>query len=211
MQLSLLYAQLILNLTETQLNKLLNDRPNFDLRILLTGTEIQMSTLSKSFQKNPQYYLESFKSCAKMPFKTRKTIRKCLMSSNPPNELLFSLVISRSDGSVYDKISYFKSHYLHSDDYILLFNLISSTKSSFEHGETFVPLCLRRFNPTGFLYCYFCVISKDVMLILITPNRESFFSLSSYKTRFHEVRRFYYSNFIGPFIILSISRISACK
>jgi vacuolar fusion protein MON1 len=170
-------------MTKTNLERIFTERSNYDLRTLLNGTETQMKILAKSFQQIPQYFLGAYPN-GKMSHRARKLIRKSHTNAQPPAGLLFSLVLSK--GRVMELISFVAKYSLHSDDILLLINLIDSS-TSFNGVESCVPLCLPRFNDTGFMYCYINYISPDLVLLLLSPNKESFFALSEFRNRLYNV------------------------
>jgi hypothetical protein len=49
--------------------------------------------------------------------------------------------------------------------------------SAFKDGEHWVPVCLPKFNATGFLYAYVTFIAPKVALVLISPQKDAFYEL----------------------------------
>jgi hypothetical protein len=79
-----------------------------------------------------------------------------------------------------DLVCSYTNHVLHSDDILLINNLVNST-TTFQSGESWVPICLAKYNNSNFVYCYITYIGPELSLILISPNKESFVSLSDFK------------------------------
>ena len=73
-----------------------------------------------------------------------------------------------------------KQYYIHPADLHILFNLVNSSES-FKQSETFTPICLPKFDATGFLHAYVSYISDEACLLLVTAERDSFFELSEAK------------------------------
>ena len=74
-------------------------------------------------------------------------------------------------------------------DIHMIFNLVDAS-TSFQATETWTPICLPKFNDTGFLHAYVCYLPGDsnACLLLISTNREKFFELKQCKERVIEVR-----------------------
>ena len=73
-------------------------------------------------------------------------------------------------------------------DIHMIFNLVDAS-TSFQATETWTPICLPKFNDTGFLHAYVCYLPGDsnACLLLISTNREKFFELKQCKERVIEV------------------------
>ncbi|KAL2914445.1 Vacuolar fusion protein mon1 [Polyrhizophydium stewartii] len=175
-QLSILYDQITLTLTSTQLHRIFEQRVNYDLRNLLAGTEIFMDSLCKSFQRNAGLFLESTW-CLRMPARMRDRISRTLVDAAPPKQLLFGLLFAG------DKLVTFlrpRNYTIHPSDVSLLLNMILSS-SAFRTVESWTPVCLPQFNNRGFLHAYVCFLSADVCLALLSAEKDAFFALSAYK------------------------------
>jgi hypothetical protein len=63
---------------------------------------------------------------------------------------------------------------LHPEDLHLIFNLVSCS-SAFATGEVYMPMCLPKFNNTGFLHAHVSYIDEacTTCLLLITNNRDA--------------------------------------
>lgn len=72
----------------------------------------------------------------------------------------------------------------------LIFNLIDSSES-FKTGEIWSPICLPKFDSNGYLYTHVSYLSDDCQacLVLLTVDREAFFTLSEAKTKITEKLR----------------------
>lgn len=54
-------------------------------------------------------------------------------------------------------------------------------------SESWTPLCLPKFNDSGFLHAYVCFVAADVCLLLISTKQDSFYQLSNCKREIVEV------------------------
>eukprot|EP00842_Homolaphlyctis_polyrhiza_P006851 jgi/Hompol1/755/HPOL_001361-RA len=178
-QLTMLFSQIALTLTTSQLKKVFQQRGNYDLRNLLSDTEIFMDNLCKLFQKDPAIFLESTK-CLRMPPRMRDRILRAMSEASPPKQLLFGLVFARNE-----LVSFLRprNYTMHPSDVTLLLNLILSS-TSFRTMESWIPVCLPQFNDTGFLYAYVWFITPDICMTLLSAEKDAFFALSEYKQRF---------------------------
>nr|XP_010306775.1 PREDICTED: vacuolar fusion protein MON1 homolog A [Balearica regulorum gibbericeps] len=98
--------------------------------------------------------------------------------------LVFSILLS---GNQLVSLVRKKDQFLHPIDLHLLFNLISSS-SSFREGEAWTPICLPKFNSSGFFHAHISYLEQemDLCLLLVSTDREDFFTVSDCKRRFQE-------------------------
>ena len=80
-----------------------------------------------------------------------------------------------------------KKYFIHPADLHLIFNMINSTES-FKHSESWTPLCLPKFDSSGFLHAHVSYLTEDspACLLLITTDRNAFFDLSQAKAKIVE-------------------------
>ena len=62
---------------------------------------------------------------------------------------------------------------LHADDVLLVVNTVTSS-AAFREDESWLPLCLPRFNPKGFLYAHVSFVAPEVCLVLLTAQADGF-------------------------------------
>ena len=77
------------------------------------------------------------------------------------------------------------THYV---DIHVIFNLVDAS-TSFRSAESWTPICLPKFNDTGFLHAYVCYLpdNSQACLLLVSTNREKFFELQQCKEKIIEV------------------------
>lgn len=80
-----------------------------------------------------------------------------------------------------------KKYCIHPHDLHLIFNLVQASES-LKTAEIWTPLCLPRFDASGFLYGHVSYLAEDCQacLLLLTVERDAFFSLSEAKQRIVE-------------------------
>ncbi|KAH6595232.1 hypothetical protein BASA50_006025 [Batrachochytrium salamandrivorans] len=177
-QLDMLFNQIAMTLTVLQLDRIFEQRVNYDLRNLLSGTEKFMDTLATSFQRDSSVFLESIQS-SHVPMRIRDRVTQTLLSSLPPKQLLFGMLFAK------DRLITLlrpRNYTLHPKDVLLLHNMILSS-SAFRTVESWTPVCLPHFNHHGFLHAYVCFITPDLCLALLSAEKDAFFVHSDYKGR----------------------------
>ncbi|GMF07024.1 unnamed protein product [[Candida] boidinii] len=209
-------------------------RDNFDLRKLLGRSDIAcLDSICEDLSNfnNPGLIIGGLE-CLKLKYPTRHKLEKILLN-NRSNNLLYGLLVG-PDGKLITILRP-KNHTLHTSDLQLLFSMIFKTNTfktsststttssngveSNDHfitsdEEFWVPLCLPKFNPNGFLYCYikfFDLLNDEIMekFGINKINKESIFNfdfskisvilISAYKDSFFEMKK------LGNNIIESIN------
>ncbi|XP_032645398.1 vacuolar fusion protein MON1 homolog A isoform X3 [Chelonoidis abingdonii] len=177
-----IYYQILSLLTWTQLNHIFQQKQNYDLRRLLAGSERITDNLLDLMARDPSFLMGAAR-CLPMTAGLRDTVSTCLQQAKAKS-LVFSILLSRNQlVSLVRK----KDQFLHPIDLHLLFNLISSS-SSFREGEAWTPICLPKFNSSGFFHAHISYLEQDMdlCLLLVSTNREDFFTVSDCKRRFQE-------------------------
>ncbi|XP_043934869.1 vacuolar fusion protein MON1 homolog A [Protopterus annectens] len=177
-----IYYQIISLLTLTQLTRIFEQKQNYDLRRLLAGSERITNNLLDMMDRDPSFLMCAVR-CLPLPSSVRDIISSSLQQAKAKN-LVFSILISRNQlVSLVRK----KDQFLHHIDLHLLFNLISSS-TSFREGEAWTPICLPKFNSAGFFHAHISYLDKetDLCLLLISTDREDFFTISDCKKKFLE-------------------------
>ncbi|XP_064162724.1 vacuolar fusion protein MON1 homolog A [Anguilla rostrata] len=177
-----IYYQIISLLTLTQLNHVFQIKQNYDLRRLLAGSEHLTDNLLRLLDCDPGLFLSAV-TCVPLPSSLRDVVSSSLQAAKAKN-LVFSILLA---GSRLVTLVRKKDQYLHHMDLHLLYNLVGSS-SSFREGEGWTPICLPKFNTAGFFHAHISYLEPalDLCLILISTDREDFFTLSDCKRRFLE-------------------------
>ncbi|XP_034961863.2 vacuolar fusion protein MON1 homolog A isoform X2 [Zootoca vivipara] len=177
-----IYYQILSLLTWTQLNHIFQQKQNYDLRRLLAGSERITDNLLDLMARDPSFLMGAAR-CLPMAGGVRDAVSSCLQQAKAKS-LVFSILLSKNQlVSLVRK----KDQFLHPIDLHLLFNLISSS-SSFREGEAWTPICLPKFNSSGFFHAHISYLAQDtdLCLLLISTDREDFFTVSDCKRRFQE-------------------------
>ncbi|KAF9409978.1 Vacuolar fusion protein mon1b [Podila epigama] len=176
-QLGYLYSQIISVLTHSQMTRIFEQRNNFDLRGLIGGTEIFLDSLGKLMNTYPGFMLGAIQ-CLTMPRELRDKVGAVLGRAKC-KPLLYALLLTPTQLITLLRP---RTHSMHPSDLHLIFNLLSGS-TTFESSESWTPICLPKFNNRSFLHAYICYIAPKVCMLLISPDKDSFFEMSKVKEK----------------------------
>ncbi|NXC19249.1 MON1A protein, partial [Corythaeola cristata] len=181
-ELHYIYYQILSLLTWTQLNHIFQQKQNYDLRRLLAGSERITDNLLDLMAHDPSFLMGAVR-CLPLAASVRDAVSTSLQQAKAKS-LVFSILLS---GNQLVSLVRKKDQFLHPVDLHLLFNLISSS-SSFREGEAWTPICLPKFNSSGFFHAHISYLEQemDLCLLLVSTDREDFFTVSDCKRRFQE-------------------------
>eukprot|EP00980_Cylindrotheca_fusiformis_P003614 scaffold812_cov124-Cylindrotheca_fusiformis.AAC.6 len=181
LQLEHVYGQLIFSLTD-QAQTVIAQNPGFDLRSMMTGAENSLiDGILEEFESqngNPGPFLTaSVQTVFPISRKLRDKASRSLYYLDVPNTAFALLLVG-------DKLlsyvqSSFRAHQLRVSDMQLIINFIRKHQS-LSSSELWVPMCLPRFNSSGFLYAYIKLLdatSKLTLVLLSTHNTTEQFQL----------------------------------
>ena len=183
-QLLYIHSQIISVLTASQLNRIFEQRRNYDLRRLLTGSERLITSLSHQMDRDHSYFLSAVK-CLPLTSQDRNTISESIIRyAGKVKDVVFGILLA--DNHLISLVR-MKKYFIHPADLHLVFNLINSTES-FKHSESWTPLCLPKFDSSGFLHAHVSYLTDNspACLLLVTTDRNAFFSLSEAKAKIVE-------------------------
>ncbi|KIE03437.1 Vacuolar fusion protein mon-1, partial [Metarhizium majus ARSEF 297] len=191
-QLEALYMQILSTLTLPTLKNIFVNRPSSDLRKPLQGTESLLSSLADSFTLGSASTLLGSLECLKLRKSERHAINNTFLKLRT-DKLLYGLIVA---GGKLVSVVRPRRHSLHPSDLRLIFNMLfESDGIKGGGGENWIPICLPAFNNKGYLYMYVSFFedspevqppgsptnvqtpSEEIAMILISADKESFFSL----------------------------------
>ncbi|PKS06600.1 hypothetical protein jhhlp_007348 [Lomentospora prolificans] len=201
-QLEALYMQILSTLTLPTLENIFVNRPSTDLRKPLEGTEPLLSSLADSFTKGSPSALLSALECLKLRKSQRNAITNTFLKVRA-EKLLYGLIVA---GGKLVSVIRPRRHSLHPSDMQLIFNMLFECDNiRAGGGENWIPLCLPAFNNRGYLYMYVSFFDgtnsedaipaprsaeaasqspdEEIAIILISPDKESFFELKDMRDR----------------------------
>lgn len=177
------YAHLqILSVLTNSVTSILENKPSYDIRNLMQGTETMLTDIINENDSSPYFLLDSI-SVLRMPKALRQKIGSCLRRSGMKN-LLFGLLLGAGKQLIH--IVRGKDRVLHPQDCLLLINFLTNSQSLRSSEESWTPICLPHFSNKGFLYAYICYITDDLCLTLLTADSADFANLRQAKVKIVE-------------------------
>lgn len=194
-QLKALYMQILSTLTLPTLTKIFVHRPSSDLSTPLQGTEGLLSSLADSFTKGSPSSMLGALECLRIRKSQRHALNNAFLKART-DKLLYGLIVA---GGRLVSVIRPRRHSLHPSDLQLIFNMLfESGGIKAGGGENWIPLCLPAFNSSGYLYMYVSFFDdsstdeaqqpasspdEQVAIILISPDRESFYDLKEMRDK----------------------------
>ncbi|KAK4689819.1 vacuolar fusion protein MON1, partial [Tremellales sp. Uapishka_1] len=171
-----IYLQILSVVTLSQITRLFQRWSNFDLSRLLEGTESFLHNLIKQCQYDFSF-LSSTLQPLRMPPALRDTAAAALVPPSKFKDLLYVLLVA--DGRIVTLLRP-RKHSIHPSDVHLLLNTLASSQT-LRSQETWLPICLPKFNPAGFVHAYISFVLDDVGLVFVSADREAFEDLRAWK------------------------------
>ncbi|KAF8744364.1 hypothetical protein RHS02_01778, partial [Rhizoctonia solani] len=181
LHLDYLHLQILTALTGTQLQRIFERRGNFDLRRLLDGTDPLIHALTTRLGTDMSITLASLHTMRIDPV-IRLRVAELVLPSKDTKDVLYVILFS---GDKVITLVRPRKHSIHPSDLHLLLNTLSAPALRSSASASWLPICLPKFNPQGFLYCYvsFLDVGQDTQdvadeapigLAFVTPDRDGF-------------------------------------
>jgi len=178
-QLTYMYHQILSVLTLSQLTRIFEQRKNYDLRIMIRGCERLLDSLANAMDADPSFMLSAVR-VLELAQTTRDAVSNTISRgcAKIRNVVFAILIIENRLIALVRK----KEYFIHPADLHLILNLVNSTES-FKHSESWTPVCLPKFNSSGFLHGHVSYLTDDcdACLLMLTTERDIFFELSEAK------------------------------
>ena len=168
-------------------------RKNFDLRRLLAGSERLIDHLlvsdkcdRKVVSNNPFSFMTHSVRILPLQPSVRETVVSAIQSNcGKIKNLVFAVLIANNKLIALVRM---KKYFIHPADLRLIFNLIECSES-FKSAESWTPLCLPKFDSSGFLHAHVSYLAEDCQacLLLLSIERDVFYILSEAKRKITEV------------------------
>ncbi|XP_059475617.1 vacuolar fusion protein MON1 homolog A [Neocloeon triangulifer] len=184
LQLMYVYNQIVSVLTKTQLTRIYEQRRNYDLRRLLAGAERLLDSLLDLTEREPAFLLGAIR-CLPLASTVRDQISNTISSMcSKIKNLVFAILLANNQLITLVRM---KKYVIHPLDLHLIFNLVNSSES-FKTAESWTPICLPKFDASGYLHGHVSYLSDDCQacLLLLTVDRDAFFTLSEAKQKISE-------------------------
>lgn len=155
-QLRLLHNQMLAVIPNV--NDVLLKTPGYDIRRLFALGDVNvMRHLIHRLNHVPAYYFRALHAAA-IPADLRHDVEDIVIRNYAGEDHLYSVILYGNDIVT---ITAAPRQPLHPDDALLLINFANCV--SLIQGEVWAPLCLPRFNDTGYLWCHVSYIGPEVV------------------------------------------------
>ncbi|EPQ31033.1 uncharacterized protein PFL1_01222 [Pseudozyma flocculosa PF-1] len=204
MHLENLHLQVLSLVSAGQLSRLFARMPNFDLRRLLEGTDVLLGSLLARLQTDLCFALEALQP-VRVEAPLREAVSTLLLPPKGdarPKDLLYVLLLANQRILTLLRP---RRHSVHPADMHLLVNTVYGTEAIREPGgESWVPICLPKFAPQGFVHAYVSFLERpagpggasgegrhdgadgdddsSLALVMVTGDRDGFSELSAWRS-----------------------------
>ncbi|XP_014218485.1 vacuolar fusion protein MON1 homolog A [Copidosoma floridanum] len=187
LQLSYVYNQILSVLTQSQLVRVYEQRRNFDLRRLLTGSERLIDHLLNFMDREPAFFLGAIKCLPLLPSMRDAITQTIVQTCGKIKNLVFAILLANNQLITLVRM---KKFFIHPADLHLIQNLVDSSES-FKSAESWTPICLPKFDSNGFMHGHVSYLAEDCQacLLLLTVERDVFYTLSEAKQKIVEKLR----------------------
>ncbi|XP_015591269.1 protein SAND [Cephus cinctus] len=187
LQLTYVYNQILSVLTQSQLTRVYDQRRNFDLRRLLTGSERLIDHLLNFMDREPAFFLGAVKCLPLLPSMRDSITQTIVQTCGKIKNLVFAILLANNQLVTLVRM---KKYFIHPADLHLIQNLVDSSES-FKSAESWTPICLPKFDSNGFMHGHVSYLAEDCQacLLLLTVDRDVFFTLSDAKQKIVEKLR----------------------
>ncbi|KAK9294492.1 hypothetical protein QLX08_010939 [Tetragonisca angustula] len=187
LQLTYVYNQIISVLTQSQLTRVYDQRRNFDLRRLLTGSERLIDHLLNFMDREPAFFLGAIKCLPLLPSMRSSITQTIIQTCGKIKNLVFAILLANNQLVTLVRMNKF---FLHPVDLHIIQNLVDSSES-LKTAESWTPICLPKFDANGYMHGHVSYLAEDCQacLLLLTVDRDVFFVLSEAKQKIVEKLR----------------------
>ncbi|EZA53641.1 vacuolar fusion protein MON1 homolog A [Ooceraea biroi] len=187
LQLTYVYNQIISVLTQSQLNRVYDQRRNFDLRRLLSGSERLIDHLLNFMDREPAFFLGAIKCLPLLPSMRSSITQTIIQTCAKIKNLVFAILLANNQLVTLVRMNKF---FLHPMDLHIIQNLVESSES-LKTAESWTPICLPKFDSNGYMHGHVSYLAEDCQacLLLLTVDRDVFFVLSEAKQKIVEKLR----------------------
>jgi len=152
-----LHLQILSVITAAQLRRIFERRTNFDLRRLLSGAETFLNSLLSQLEFDIAMNTSSLR-CLKLDAALRTRAAEALAPTSKMKDILYILLVA--ERSVITLVRP-KRHSIHPADLHILMNTIHAPSIlNSPASASWVPVCLPKFNPAGFVNAYISFLRK---------------------------------------------------
>merc|ERR1712141_390390 len=174
-QMTYMYHQVLSVMTQSQLTRIFDQKKGYDLRKMIAGSERLLDSLAHSMEEDPAPYMLSAVQVLPMPSSLRDNVSSVIKQyCSKTQNVVFALLIANNRLITLVRM---KKYYIHPADLHLIFNLVNSSES-FKLSESWAPICLPKFDSSGFMHAHVSYLSDDspVCLFMLSEARQKIVS-----------------------------------
>lgn len=186
-ELQYVHYQIISMLTQASINRIFEQKKNYDLRRLLTGSERILDGLLDLMDTDPSFLLSAVQ-CLPLPPSLRDSVSQILQRAITPNLVFSILLVNNQLLSIVQERMVLEDGRLKPTDLLLMLNFITSC-SAFRGGEIWTPICLPLFNSDCYFYAYVAYLNPPectVCLLLVSTDKDAFYAVAECKRKIEE-------------------------
>lgn len=180
--LNYVYSQILSSLTLQRLERMFSRHTNLDLRRLLVGDSRLLSSIICLVENSFGTFLNAF-SCTVLPISKRSQITQVINQCVKPQELVFAILLNSCEIVSMVRM---KNQQLRPLDIHILTNLVYNSQSFKSAHSNWLPVCMPKFDPNGFLYANITYLDEDICLVLLSVKSTDFYNLQSVKDKIFE-------------------------
>lgn len=162
LHLEYLHLQILSVVTARQLQKIFEKRTNFDLRRLLEGTDGFLRSLITRLELDLAMTTASLGALRIDPA-LRNKVADALVPTSKIKDMLYVVLVA---GSRVITLARPRKHSIHPGDLHVLLNTVTAP-SLRDSPASWLPICLPKFNPAGFLHAYVASVRPAAELTLV--------------------------------------------
>ncbi|VDL91039.1 unnamed protein product [Schistocephalus solidus] len=164
-------------LTVQRIEKWFTQKHNLDLRNLLIGDSRILSGAIEQVETQLGPTLNAVL-CIPLSVSVRDTVVQAITQPIKSQDLVFAILLTNY--RVVCIVS-MKKHFLHPTDIHLVTNLVRCSQSFKAAPTNWLPICLPKFNPNGYLYANLSYLDEHSCLVLLTVDSNQFYALQTSK------------------------------
>ncbi|KAJ9125542.1 hypothetical protein QFC22_000504 [Naganishia vaughanmartiniae] len=152
--------------------------PEFVTHIItsIEGSEPFLHNLISQLQFDFAFFTSSLQPLRMSPF-LREAAASALVPPTKISNLLYVLLVV--DNKIVTLLRP-RKHSIHPTDLHLLLNVLSASPA-LRTSETWLPICLPKFNPDGFVYAFISYVRPEVGLVFVSADKEGFEPLREWR------------------------------
>ncbi|PKI85343.1 Mon1p [Malassezia vespertilionis] len=176
-QLARIHAAIISLVSAPRLERLFSKMPNFDLRGLLSPTQLYLDGVVEDMHASAAVALHALPMQPMDAAMRQRAILACLPSAR--DGLLYLFVVRDAQIAA---LAHPKHHTPHPEDVALLLAMArcGPARTQPPEHEAWAPICLPHAAPHGFVYVYTSVV-EDATLFMVTSHREGFHAAQAWR------------------------------